>query len=335
MTAVLLAAALAAQQPDLRDAECGQPPARLAADRAIRRCARWPGARSRTEWGWGGDLADEPMPAPMPTPMPVPMPMPFAGGGPGIAGPERQRHRAGTTLDAKVLAVFRTALRDQSRCVRRIAARMVAREKPTWAASEFGALAKDADAGLREIGLLGLGELEDPRTIGTMTDRPWRSGRRTSAPWPRGRSASSRTRRRFAPLGKALGDESPLVRRRAAWALGEIEDEAALAPLERALRDRDATRAAHGGVGDGRDRERQGGADAADGARGQRPGRPPHRDLGRGRDRRRLRRGRPGAARQGRRRARPPHGGLGPRRDRKRPRGLRSSPRRCATAIAT
>jgi hypothetical protein len=51
------------------------------------------------------------------------------------------------TLDAKVLAVFRTALRDQSRCVRRIAARMVAREEPTWAASEFGALAKDADGG--------------------------------------------------------------------------------------------------------------------------------------------------------------------------------------------
>ena len=85
-------------------------------------------------------------------------------GGIGISGPNVS-YRAGVALDPKVLAVFRTALRDQSRCVRRIAARMVAREKPAWAASEFGTLAKDADAGLREIGLLGLGELEDPRTI--------------------------------------------------------------------------------------------------------------------------------------------------------------------------
>ena len=97
----------------------------------------------------------------MPTPMPVPMPMPFGGGGAGSSGP-KVSHRVNRALDAKVLAVFRTALRDQSRCVRRIAARMVAREEPAWAASEFSALAKDADAGLREIGLLGLGELEDP-----------------------------------------------------------------------------------------------------------------------------------------------------------------------------
>lgn len=185
MTAVILAAALAAQQPDLRDAGAVNRLLALlrTADPAVCEMA---GRTLTNQWGWGGDLTGEPMPEPMPTPMPVPIPMPFAGGGPGISGPNVSR-RAGMASDPSVLAVFRTALRDQSRCVGRIAARVVAREAPTWAAAEFGALAKDADAGLREIGLLGLGELEDPLTVGTMTT--------------------------------ALGDRDVNVRARAAWAL--------------------------------------------------------------------------------------------------------------------
>ena len=169
MTALFLAAALAAQQPDLRDA--GTVNHLLAslrtADAAVCEMA---GRTLTNQWGWGGDVGDPPMPAPMP--MPVPMPMPFAGGQLNIAGPSVGR-RGGNALDAKVVAVFRTALRDQSRCVRRIAARMVAREQPTWAASEFGALAKDADAGIREIGLLGLGALEDLAHDRGDDRRPW------------------------------------------------------------------------------------------------------------------------------------------------------------------
>jgi hypothetical protein len=189
MTALLLAAALAAQQPDLRDATAVTTllASLRAADPAVCEMA---GRTLATQWGWGGDLGDEPMPEPMPTPMPVPVPMPFAGG-PGINGPHVS-HRTGGRMDAKVLAVFRTALRDQSRCVRRIAARMVAREEPAWAASEFNTLVKDADAGLREIGLLGLGELEDPRTFDAIT-----AATRTFAAWPRGRSGSSRTHARY------------------------------------------------------------------------------------------------------------------------------------------
>ena len=170
-----------------------------------------------------GDIGDEPMPAPMPMPMPAPMPMPLAGRGPGISGPNIS-YRNGRALDARVLAAFRTALRDPSRCVRRIAARMVAREAPTWAAAEFGALAKDAEAGFREIGMLGLGELEDPRTIGAITtglgDRD--VAVRAMAAWALGQLELLEA---VPTLGKALGDESALVRRRAAWALGEIEDE--------------------------------------------------------------------------------------------------------------
>ena len=242
MMATLLAAALTTQQPtqeiDILDADAvsRQLASLRAADPAVCEMA---GRTLTNQWGWGHDIADEPMPVPMPTPMPVPMPMPFAGSGPDISGPN-VGDRAGRALDAKVLAVFRAALRDQSRCIRRIAARVVAREEPAWAPSEFGALAKEADAGLREIALLGLGQLEDPRTLGTMTtalgDRDVNV--RAMAAWALGQLEDTRG---IGPLGKALGDESPLVRRRSAWALGEIENDAALTELERALRDRDAT----------------------------------------------------------------------------------------------
>src|SRR5688572_33229330 len=116
MTVFLLAALLAAQQPDLRDAATVTTllASLRTADPAVCEMA---GRTLTNQWGWAGDVGDEPMPAPMPTPMP--MPMPFAGRGPGITGPNVSP-RAGTALDAKALAVFRTALRDQSRCVRRI-----------------------------------------------------------------------------------------------------------------------------------------------------------------------------------------------------------------------
>src|SRR5215207_10586029 len=108
MTAVLLAAALAVQPPDLRDA--GAVTRLLAMLRTADATMCEMAGRTLTNqwgWGWGGDLADEPMPAPMPTPMPVPMPMPmpFAGRGPGIAGPNVS-HRAVRAIDATVLAVF-------------------------------------------------------------------------------------------------------------------------------------------------------------------------------------------------------------------------------------
>ena len=204
------------------------------------------------------------MPAPMPMPMPVPMPMPFAGRGPGVSGPQIS-YRAGAALSPQVLAAFRTALRDQSRCVRRIAARMIAREKPAWAPTEFGTLAKDADAGLREVGHAGTrrarGSADDRRDDAALSDRD--AAVRAMAAWALGQLEVPEA---IPALGKALDDDSVLVRRRAAWALGEIEDEAALAPLERALRDREPERATDRRVGHGRDRERQGGADAADGA---------------------------------------------------------------------
>lgn len=154
MTALFFAAVLAVQQPDLHDADAV---ARLlaslrAADPAV--CAL--AGRSLTNFGgWGGWGGDDSMVAPMP--MPVPMPMPFAGrgGAPFAFGPSP---RTRTEMNAGALAAFRAALRDQNHCVRHIAGRVVAREQPTWALAEFTALAKHAEAGFREVGMLGLGE---------------------------------------------------------------------------------------------------------------------------------------------------------------------------------
>lgn len=186
MTAVLLAAALAVHQPELRDADAvvrllaslrtADPAVCVLAGRALTNVGGW---------NWG---EDDPMPAPMP--MPVPMPMPFGGGGMSVAGPNIG-HRSWRNLDATVLAAFRTALRDESHCVRRIAARVVAQAEPAWAAAEFGALAKDAAAGFREIGLLGLGELEDPKSLGVIS-RPWVIATPPCGRWRPGPWASSR-----------------------------------------------------------------------------------------------------------------------------------------------
>jgi hypothetical protein len=107
MIAVLLAAALAAQQPELRDAETVT---RLlaslrAADPAVCELA----GQSLTNFGWWrGGYGDEPMAVPMPMPMPTPTPMPFAGRGVSFSAP-RANSRA---WDPGVLAVLRTALRE-------------------------------------------------------------------------------------------------------------------------------------------------------------------------------------------------------------------------------
>jgi len=139
MIAVMLAAALATQQPELGSADAV---ARLlaslkAADPAVCELA----GRSLTNGGrWRGGDIDEPMP--MPTPTPVPMPMPFAGRGKSVSAPSpRIRSRSGKEWDPGGLAVFRTALRDQSRCIRRIAARVVAH-----AAADAGRPSRSASA---------------------------------------------------------------------------------------------------------------------------------------------------------------------------------------------
>lgn len=138
MTSLLLAALLASQPADLRATStpsraCSP---RCVADPAV--CELAPADHQRLGWGWMGN-GDDPMPRPMPTPMPTPMPMPFAGRGAGRSAPRTARASSG--WDARVVDAFRPALRDNSRCVRRIAARVVGRAHPSWAPQEFAALA--------------------------------------------------------------------------------------------------------------------------------------------------------------------------------------------------
>ncbi len=193
MIIAVLAFAVAMQQPLTRDSAAV---ARLftslrGADSAVCELA----GRALTNfggwWGANGDL-----------PMPMPMPMPFADGGihvnPSIHGVGWHKK-----ADAVALGAFRVGLRDPSRCVRHIAARVLGDAKPPWAYQTFTAMSKDADAGLRETGILGLGELEDPRSLGG--------------------------------LGDALADRETRVRAMAAWALGELEDSRAIEPLKRVL----------------------------------------------------------------------------------------------------
>jgi hypothetical protein len=138
---------------------------------------------------------------PMPRPMPTPMPMP-GGGGRGIhmmRGPNRHGY------DRAVLGAFRAVVRDDNRCVRNIAARVLGRADEAGTYEVFAGLLRDARPGLRETGALGLGEMDDARAIG--------------------------------PLSDALRDVELAVRVTAAWALGEIEEPVAIDALARALRD--------------------------------------------------------------------------------------------------
>jgi hypothetical protein len=138
--------------------------------------------------GWGGwGFSDPGMP--MPRPMPTPMPMP--GGGAG--GVHVDMHDYKHDMDAAVLRAFRAVIRDDNRCIRNIAVRVLGRHGGSGTYDLFLSLLKDSRADLREAGALGLGELEDSRAIN--------------------------------PLSSALvSDTSAVVRMTAAWALGEIEE---------------------------------------------------------------------------------------------------------------
>src|SRR5438034_7173754 len=159
-------------------------------------------------WGfpWEPRLFPTPMPMPMPTPMPMPMALRM-----GIRVPHVRVHvRHGPAWyggDAAVSGAFRAVLRDDSRCVRNIAARVLGRARSAASYDAFLALLGDASPGLRETGALGLGELEDRRA-------------------PR-------------PLQTALRDRDAAVRAMAARGLGEIEDSSSIGAL---AKDRKSTR---------------------------------------------------------------------------------------------
>src|SRR2546426_82003 len=180
---------------------------------------------------WGHAFADPGMP--MPQPMPTPMPMPGGGGG----GFHVNMHGRTRDLDPAVLRAFRAVIRDDNRCVRNIAARVLGNRGGSEMYDLFLGLLRDPRADLRETGALGLGEVEDSRAIGPLSDALGRDESpavRMTAAWALGEIEDKVA---IDPLTRALGDRAPDVRRTAAWALGEIDDARAWRPLSVALSD--------------------------------------------------------------------------------------------------
>jgi HEAT repeats/HEAT repeat len=165
-------------------------------------------------WGWNYSEPGMALPRPMPTPMPMP-----GGGGGGIhVGMFDKTH----DVDPGVLRAFRAFIRDDNRCVRHIAARVLGRHGGSTAYDLFVTLLRDARPDLRETGALGLGELEDSRAIaplGDVLDRDDSPAVRMTAAWALGEIEEKPA---IDALGRALGDRAPEVRRTAAWALGRI-----------------------------------------------------------------------------------------------------------------
>src|SRR5439155_1566080 len=121
-------------------------------------------------WGWSWQ--PEVFPIPMPMPMPAPMPMPMMRQ--GFHGPRARVHvnrRAGWRgADSAAFGAFRAVLRDDNRCVRNIAARVLGRAGAPGSYDAFAALLREAAPGLRETGALGLGELEARRALRPLQD---------------------------------------------------------------------------------------------------------------------------------------------------------------------
>src|SRR5712691_7802693 len=180
---------------------------------------------------WGHAFADPGMP--MPQPMPTPMPMP--GGGPGEVHVDM--HENTRDMDPAVLRAFRAVIRDDNRCVRNIAARVLGNHGGSESYSLFVGMLKDARADFRETGARGLGELQDSRAITPLVDALSGDASpvvRMTAAWALGEIEEKTA---IDALARALGDRAPEVRRTAAWALGELDDKRAVGPLSGALND--------------------------------------------------------------------------------------------------
>jgi HEAT repeat protein len=101
--------------------------------------------------------------------------------------------------DPALVAPLRTAMRDDDRCVRRVASSLLSRVRhPSAVAALLSALG-DAKPGTREVAAFGLGMTETPSAID--------------------------------PLLERLRDAAPAVRRAAAWALGQMEAKKAVPAL--------------------------------------------------------------------------------------------------------
>jgi HEAT repeat protein len=104
--------------------------------------------------------------------------------------------------NAAVVPRLRAGLRDTDACVRRVAGGLLGRVDHPSATAALVAALDDTSADTRYVAALGLGMSERSATNGAV-----------------------------ASLIRRLADDSPRVRRSAAWALGSVEARAALVPL--------------------------------------------------------------------------------------------------------
>src|SRR2546422_3554576 len=159
------------------------------------------------------------------------------GGGDGEIPVHMGTHGRSHDLDPGVLRAFRAVIRDDNSCVRNIAACVLGNHGGSASSELFLGLLRASRPDLRETGALGLGELEDSRAIGPLSDALKSDNDvavRVRAAWALGEiqdKVATET------LARALGDRSPEVRRTAARALGEIQDKQAVHPLSVALSD--------------------------------------------------------------------------------------------------
>src|SRR6266511_2275587 len=119
----------------------------------------------RGGWRWSHSSAGMAMPRRLPTAMP----MPGGGGGAG-GGVHVDFHERNHDLDPAVLRAFRAVVRDENRCIRNIAVRVLGRHGGSGTYDLFLSLLRDSRTDLRESGALGLGELEDSRAISPLSD---------------------------------------------------------------------------------------------------------------------------------------------------------------------
>jgi len=139
-----------------------------------------------------------------------------------------------TQATAADVAALRDGLGDPDACVRRVSARLLAREHVPGGADALLEALRSSDATRRDAAIVGLGYSGDKRAVGPLSallgdaDPEVRGG----AAWALGHVES---RDATPALIRLAEDREPRVRRAAARALGRIEDDTAIPALAQLL----------------------------------------------------------------------------------------------------
>jgi hypothetical protein len=168
-------------------------------------------------WGWGGDAEDAPA---------------IARGSEDARGV--MTWLGERTPSADDVATLAAGLGDADVCVRRMAARLLARDRTAGGVDALLAALRSGDAAKRDAAVLGLGHAGDARAVGPLSallgdaDPEVRGG----AAWALGHTESHEA---ATAVGRLADDREPRVRRAVARALGRLEDASSIPALARML----------------------------------------------------------------------------------------------------